>query len=307
MRKNGSEKILINKLELYIGKERAKVAYLTKNLNRIKDKQDHAAVAVWRNRMKFLTAVHTDVGIRKSTNQDSALVTEAQTDCGRVLLSVICDGMGGLAKGEVASATVIKAFGDWFEKELPKLIHAEESEKMIFGEWEELVMDCNRRISAYADRFGVSMGTTLNAALFMKDRYYLINIGDSRAYLISNGVYQLTKDQSYVQREVDLGHIMPEEAETHPQRNLLLQCVGASPVITPDYYTGAYGSGQVFMQCSDGFRHTVTPEEMYEYLNGSVLKDEQTMVQNAVYLTELNKSRRETDNITVLLVKMIEE
>ena len=104
--------------------------------------------------MEFLTAVHTDVGIRKSTNQDSALVMEAQTDCGRVLFSVICDGMGGLAKGEVASATVIKAFSDWFEKELPKLLHMEDPEKMIFGEWEELVMDCNRRISEYAGRFG---------------------------------------------------------------------------------------------------------------------------------------------------------
>ena len=223
--------------------------------------------------MEFLTAVHTDVGIRKSTNQDSALVMEAQTDCGRVLFSVICDGMGGLAKGEVASATVIKAFSDWFEKELPKLLHMEDPEKM--------------------------------AALFMKDRYYLINIGDSRAYLISNGLYQLTKDQSYVQREVDLGHITPEEAAVHPRRNVLLQCVGASPIITPDYYTGVCESGQVFMQCSDGFRHTITPEELFQYLNYSVLTDEQTLLDNAVYLTELNKSRHETDNITVLLVKII--
>ncbi len=257
------------------------------------------------NDMEFLTAVHTDVGIRKSTNQDSALVMEAQTDCGRVLFSVICDGMGGLAKGEVASATVINAFSDWFEKELPKLLHMEDPEKMIFGEWEELVMDCNQRISEYAGRFGVSMGTTLNAALFMKDRYYLINIGDSRAYLISNGLYQLTKDQSYVQREVDLGHITPEEAAVHPRRNVLLQCVGASPIITPDYYSGVCESGQVFMQCSDGFRHTITPEELFQYLNYSVLTDEQTMLDNAVYLTELNKSRHETDNITVLLVKII--
>lgn len=255
--------------------------------------------------MDFLTAAHTDVGIRKTTNQDSALVMKAQTDCGSVLLTVICDGMGGLAKGEVASATVIRAFGDWFERELPKLLHLEDPERMIFGEWEELVMDCNRRISEYAGRLGLSMGTTLNAALFMKGRYYLINIGDSRAYMISNGLYQLTKDQSYVQREVDLGHITPEEAAVHPQRNMLLQCVGASPIITPDYYTGAYEPGQVYLQCSDGFRHTITPEEIFRYLNDSVLTDEQMMLENAVYLTELNKRRHETDNITVLLVKVI--
>lgn len=255
--------------------------------------------------MNFLTAVHTDVGIRKSTNQDSALIMEAQTDHGSVLLTVICDGMGGLAKGEVASATVIKAFSKWFENDLPKLIDIEDPEKMIFGEWEELIMDSNQKISDYAGQFGVSMGTTLNAALFMKGQYYIINVGDSRAYLISDGLYQLTKDQSYVQREVDLGHLTPEEAAVHPRRNVLLQCVGASPIITPDYYTGACTTGQVFMQCSDGFRHVISPEEIFQYLNYSVLTDEQTMKDNAVYLTELNKSRRETDNITVLLVKVI--
>ena len=255
--------------------------------------------------MDFLTAVHTDVGIRKSTNQDSALMMEAQTDFGSVLLSVICDGMGGLAKGEVASATVIKAFGKWFENELPKLLHLEDPEKMIFGEWEELAKDCNRKISEYAAPLGMSMGTTLNAVLFMKGQYYIINIGDSRAYVISDGLYQLTKDQSYVQREVDLGHITPEEAAVHPRRNMLLQCVGASPIITPDYYTGVCESGQVFLLCSDGFRHMISPEEIFQYLNYSVLPDEKTMLDNAVYLTELNKSRRETDNITVLLVKVI--
>lgn len=255
--------------------------------------------------MRFLTAAHTDVGIRKHTNQDSSLLMEAQTDVGSVLLSVICDGMGGLAKGEVASATVIDAYVNWFEKELPKLIDKDDPERLIFGEWEELIMDSNQKIAAYAGDLGVSMGTTLNAALFFQDKYYIINVGDSRAYLISDGLYQLTKDQSLVQREIDLGHMTPEEAAVSPQRNVLLQCVGASPIITPDHYTGVCAPGQVFMQCSDGFRHHITPAEIFRYLNASVLTDEQTMRDNAVYLTELNKSRRETDNITVLLVKVI--
>ena len=256
--------------------------------------------------MSFLTAVHTDVGIRKSTNQDSALMMEAQTDFGSVLLSVICDGMGGLAKGEVASATVIEAFKNWFRNELPKIINRDDAEKLIFGEWEELIMDSNRKIAAYAEGLGISMGTTLNALLFLKDKYYIVNVGDSRAYLLTKGLYQLTKDQTFVQREVDMGRMTPEEAAVSPRRNVLLQCVGASPIITPDYQSGEYAPGQVFMQCSDGFRHAITPQEIYQYLNAEVLVDEQMMKDNAVYLTELNKNRRETDNITVLLVKVIE-
>ena len=255
--------------------------------------------------MSFLATVYSDVGIRKETNQDSALLTEARTDFGSVLLSVICDGMGGLEKGEVASATVLEAFGNWFQKDLPKLLHREDRERMIFGEWEELIMDCNQKIAAYADGLHISMGTTLNALLFMRDRYYIVNVGDSRAYLLSEDLCQLTRDQSLVQREVDLGRMTALDAAVSPRRNILLQCVGASPIITPDYYSGDYAAGQVFMQCSDGFRHVITPEEIYRCLKSDVLTDEQMMRDKIVYLTELCKSRRETDNITAAAMKVI--
>lgn len=255
--------------------------------------------------MSFLATVHTDAGIGKENNQDSALQIEARTDFGDVMLSVVCDGMGGLDKGEVASATVIEAFGEWFEKELPKLIHREDVERMIFGEWEELILDCNQKISAYADELRIKMGTTLNAILFLRGRYYIANVGDSRAYLLSDGLYQLTKDQTLVQREVDMGRLTAEKAVVSPRRNILLQCVGASPIVTPDYYSGSFAAGQVYMQCSDGFRHVVTGEEIYRYLNTQELTNERKMADNAVYLTELNKNRQEKDNITVLLVKVV--
>ena len=255
--------------------------------------------------MSFLATVHTDAGIGKENNQDSALQIEARTDFGDVMLSVVCDGMGGLDKGEVESATVIEAFSEWFEKELPKLIHLEDVERMIFGEWEELILDCNQKISAYADELRIKMGTTLNAILFLRGRYYIANVGDSRAYLLSDGLYQLTKDQTLVQREVDMGRLTAEKAAVSPRRNILLQCVGASPIVTPDYYSGSFAAGQVYMQCSDGFRHVVTGEEIYRYLNTQELTDERKMADNAVYLTELNKNRQEKDNITVLLVKVV--
>ena len=83
--------------------------------------------------MNFLTAVHTDVGIKKSTNQDSALVMEATSDYGNVLLAVICDGMGGLAKGEVASSAVIQLFKKWFEEDLPSVITSNDPKTLIFS------------------------------------------------------------------------------------------------------------------------------------------------------------------------------
>lgn len=231
---------------------------------------------------------------------------EAQTAVGNVLLSVICDGMGGLAKGELASATVIAAFESWFENRLPQIVTAPHPEQPIFDDWQQMIVECNRKIAAYAEKeYGASMGTTLTGILFMNGRYYLVNVGDSRAYLITDGLYQLTKDHSYVQREVDMGRMTPEEALTSPRRNVLLQCVGASRVVKPDFFSDVYRPGQVYMQCSDGFRHAITPEEIYQELNPSVLTDEQTMKDKAVLLTERNKELRETDNITVLLVKVV--
>lgn len=151
------------------------------------------------------------------------------------------------------------------------------------------------------------MGTTIVAMLIMNDHYYLMNVGDSRAYLLADQLYQLTKDQTFVQYEIDAGRLTEEEAKYHPQRNVLLQCVGASDVVTPDFYEGPVYPDTVFMLCSDGFRHIITPEEIYQYLNPSVLMDENVMKNNAVYLTELNKQRREVDNISVALIRTCRE
>ena len=81
--------------------------------------------------MEFLSVLHSDVGIRKKTNQDSVLIKEAMTDYGRIMLAVICDGMGGLAKGEIASASLIRAFLSWFEKDFPEILYNERNKEGI--------------------------------------------------------------------------------------------------------------------------------------------------------------------------------
>ena len=255
--------------------------------------------------MNYLTAAHTDIGIRKSTNQDSALVMEAETDVGRVLLTVICDGMGGLAKGEVASSAVIREFSQWFEQQLPCILAIENPTDRIFSSWEKIALACNEKIFAYGKRHGVSMGTTLVAMLFIGEKYYIINIGDSRAYCLSDRLYLLTKDQTFVQREMDMGRMTYEEAMNSPQRNVLLQCIGASNYIEPDFFTGEVAANQVYMLCSDGFRHVISDAEIFDNLNPAAMTDEQAMLDREVYLTETVKSRQERDNITVVTVRTL--
>lgn len=253
--------------------------------------------------MNFITAYHTDVGIKKNTNQDSLLIHQAQTDYGNVLLAAICDGMGGLAKGEVASACMVHAFSSWFRLELPQLLSAGLQPEALRSSWEQLIGQVDQRIGLYSSDHNVTMGTTCAALLIVDNTYYIMNIGDSRIYLISDNIYQLTKDHTYVQREMDAGRMTYEESLRDPQRNVLLQCVGASPVIEPDFFMGDVSINQCYMLCCDGFRHLVGAQEFFEFLNPTVSTDAATMQNNLIYLTDLNKQRRETDNITAALIR----
>lgn len=259
--------------------------------------------------MVFLSIAHTDVGIKKSTNQDSVLIKEANTDYGHVLLSVVCDGMGGLAKGEVASAALIKAFSNWFEEEFPVILYKNDATQGIDynhlqKSWNGLIDIVNHKIENYAAGFHTNCGTTLAACLMVKGHYYIVTVGDTRVYQITNKkVEQLTEDQTFVQRELKEGRMTLDEAKNHPQRNMLLQCVGASPVIIPEFDNGVLQENDVFILCSDGFRHVISEDEMFRFLNPRVLHNEQEMKNAAVYLTELNKQRRETDNISVIVVR----
>lgn len=260
--------------------------------------------------MEFLSVLHSDVGIRKKTNQDSVLIKEAMTDYGRIMLAVICDGMGGLAKGEIASASLIRAFLSWFEKDFPEILYNERNKEgirrdVIEDSLNALVLDVNKKIVAYAQQHHITMGTTAAVLLAVEGKYYTMNIGDSRIYKITDSeIVQLTKDQTFVQKEMDLGRMTLEEAKVHPQRNVLLQCVGASEVILPEFTSNEYQSGDVYMLCSDGFRHLITTEEFRKVIVPTRFSNEDEMRDAAIYFTELNKSRQEKDNISVILLKV---
>lgn len=256
--------------------------------------------------MDLLIAAHSDVGIKKKVNQDSYLIKVAQTNMGKVCLSVICDGMGGLSKGELASATVVRVFENWFEKDFPAMMAKGFDKEELRLAWDNIVLEQNQVLAAYAAKSGTRMGTTIVALLIINNEYFIMNVGDSRAYLLDTQLSLLTKDQTFVQYELDEGRITWEQAQNHPQRNVLLQCVGASDVVTPDYYQGPVYPDSTFVMCSDGFCHVLSPEEIFRYFNPQTARDEQTMKNNAVALTELNKQRMEVDNISVVVIRTVQ-
>lgn len=251
--------------------------------------------------MRYIATADTDIGIAKATNQDSAIIKHASTDIGEVLMAIVCDGMGGLAKGELASATVIRAFSKWFDQELP--YELENLDMGVIGnKWALMLKSLNSQILDYSQHLGSNMGTTFSGILFVDDQYVIVHVGDTRIYHIAASLRQLTTDQTFVAREISRGTMTPEQAKTDKRRNLLLQCVGASKNVEPEVIQGVAEKG-AYIICSDGFRHEITPAEIYESLNPINFMNENAMHNNAKYLIETVKSRQEKDNISVVLIK----
>lgn len=253
--------------------------------------------------MRFMAVAETDIGISKKTNQDSLLIKHGKVDGEELLLAVICDGMGGLSKGELASATVIRAFSAWFDNELPlQLDHVDM--QVIGAKWSLLLKELNAKILAYGETLGgEGLGTTFSGILFIGGQYVIGHVGDSRIYQITSYVRQLTTDQTFVAREISKGTLTPEQAKTDKRRNLLLQCVGASKRIEPEIITGNIEKG-TYMLCSDGFRHEITEAEMQEAFDAAHLKNQKTMHEKVVQLIKQVKKRKEKDNISAILVKV---
>lgn len=252
--------------------------------------------------MHYMATADTDIGISKRTNQDSVLIKHASTDEYEVLLAIICDGMGGLSKGELASAVVIREFAEWFDNSLPYELEQVDLQ-VIIGEWTLMLKELNARILDYSREHGLEgVGTTFTGILFIDRQYIICHVGDTRVYQIGTDLNQLTTDQTFVAREVSRGTMTPQQARTDKRRNLLLQCVGASRVVEPQVICGQAERG-AYLLCSDGFRHEITEREMYESLRPTDLVNKAAMHSSARYLIEQVKGRGEKDNIPCVLIR----
>lgn len=256
--------------------------------------------------MNFLIAAKTDCGLRKKANQDSLCVMRIQSSLGPMAFAVLCDGMGGLEKGEQASAAVVKAFRRWAVETLPQLCASQLEEQTIREQWLQIAREQNQHIKHYADRLNIRIGTTAVVLLLTQSKYYILNVGDSRAYEIGNSIRQITWDQSLVAREVAAGRLTAAEAEKDSRRNILLQCIGGADQVVPDVYFGDICKDAVYMLCSDGFRHEISPEEFLTAFYPPDLQDEESMGTLLLELIDVNKSRNERDNISALLIKFTE-
>lgn len=256
---------------------------------------------------RYLAKAMTDIGNVKKVNQDAAVILEGETDNGRVLMAAVCDGMGGLARGEVASGILAERLAAWFRKDFPAVFFRSGIRgSAIRQDLTRLVTAVNKELAMTAESDEDVCGTTCTLLLMCEGQYFAMNVGDSRIYEIGKTAKQLTKDQTFIRREIDAGRMTEEEALKDPRRNVLLQCIGAGDSVEPDFVEGVIAPEATYMLCSDGFRHKLNNDELAAFLAPERMTDEDTMETIAADCIRIVKERRERDNITVILVRETE-
>lgn len=250
--------------------------------------------------MEYIVAADSDIGISKEINQDSICIKTATAGSDSAALVLVCDGMGGLSKGEVASAAVINAFSDWFDN---RLADEFDSWDMIEHDVRDMLQKLNSRIAAYGQRNRFQLGTTATGMIVINSRYMIFHIGDTRIYKISYQLNRLTEDHTFINREIKLGTMTPEQAKSNSRRNALTRCIGVIGEMSPDITFGNVESGANYMICSDGFRNVLTDEEILENLSPRLVTTKTAMKIKMRSLIETVKERGEKDNISAAMFR----
>ena len=239
----------------------------------------------------------TDIGLVRKENQD-AYVTAQHTASGRTV-GVVCDGMGGPAGGRVASQIAVSVYLE----ELEKLLTADQTPQQLLEASAQAAALANQAIQAEAERREEcrNMGTTLVSAISYDGGVVVTNVGDSRAYHITeDGITRITKDHSLVESMVDRGDITAEEARHHPNRNLITRALGPEEDALSDSYLLHMEPGDYVLLCTDGLIETATDKEMEEeILRGG---DPNSCMDR---LLDLAKRRGAADNVTAVLLKQL--
>ena len=232
----------------------------------------------------------TDVGMVRQVNQDYVYVTDRPLGILQNLF-VVADGMGGHQAGEYASKYTVEVLN----RELA-LSEGEDIERCLVG----AIKTANREIikEASRDEHLKGMGTTVVAATISNQMMYFANVGDSRLYLINQGIQQLTKDHSLVEEMVRLGGIKPEEAKHHPDKNIITRAIGVKEDVEADIYEYRLKKGDVLLLCADGLCNLVEDEDMFDIVKGA-----RDIVEAVLMLIEKANSNGGRDNIGVVMAE----
>jgi PPM family protein phosphatase len=241
--------------------------------------------------LKFEVAALTDIGCKRTNNEDSfGYDLEAQ-------LFVVCDGMGGSAAGETASATAVKELVEHFGREEMALLPREERLYSSIVRANQMVY----RMAQESEELR-GMGTTLVSACVDARRMIVGNVGDSRAYFLRGGAcVQITNDHSFVAEQVRRGSMNLEEAGASPYQSLITRAIGAEETVEPDIFTGNLEPGDILLLTSDGLTRYADAQKIASLIlaGGNLTSACQALIDEA-------KRQGAVDNVTCLLVQFLD-
>ena len=239
----------------------------------------------------------TDVGQVRTVDEDSILAADlsfgVNSESSKFLLLAVADGMGGHAKGEEASKIALNAIA---RAVIPDLLNNTPFTKIL----EKGIQNANQDILDYTAKNpeASGMGTTSVCAVVKDNQIHLANVGDSRAYRVSDDeICRVTKDHSYVQALIDEGEITEEQAREHPRKNEITRAVGIMPSVEVDTMKLTLDSDESLLLCCDGVIAHLSDDDIHKIIRDS--PDPQTACQEIV---DMANERGGSDNISLIIL-----
>lgn len=239
------------------------------------------------------TGCRTDKGKRRENNEDSFMVFSEQN------VFAVSDGVGGSNAGEIASSTVTDGIRAYIEAEP---ISKCRDEKELGAYLQKCVEVMNGKLFRLAgeDQRRSGMATTLVACYIREQKAYVVNVGDSRAYIRrGSDLFQVTEDHTYVNSLVKLGVITRDEAKVHTKGNVITRAMGAEEDVEPDFYQTDLEDGDIILLCSDGLYGEVDDDNI-----NRIIGEENSMDKLADRLVRAANDAGGRDNITVICLRI---
>lgn len=232
-------------------------------------------------------------GIKRSNNEDACFIMPKEQ------VFMVADGVGGNNSGELASRTAVTLVAEYVREHPLDKIRGEEALRRYF---EDCIGHANREIVQLAGKHDKNRGmaTTLIVCHLRGTKGFLVNVGDSRAYVFRNGeLFQITEDHSYVNSLVKMGVITEEEAVGHHKSHVITRALGAENDIAPDFYQTHLREGDLLLLCTDGLYGELGTDKLCRLL----ATETQMSALAEKLISEANKAGG-SDNITVICIRI---
>lgn len=232
----------------------------------------------------------TDIGVSREMNQDYLFTSD--TAVGNLPnLYIVADGMGGHKAGEYASRYTT-------ERVVAYVLRSKDSEPVTI--LKEAIQKANELllIESKEDESKHGMGTTIVCATIVGSKMFVANVGDSRLYVISDQIRQITRDHSLVEEMVRMGEMDRKEARQHPDKNIITRAVGATENVDVDFFEVDLSEEDTVLLCSDGLTNMVDDASIYR-----IVKEQKTVENQVSRLVRVANENGGRDNITAVIIR----